>query len=373
MYSTGWWRGRWLPVGLVVADDAADVLAVEHVLVTLVDVFETVRAGDHLVDLEQTRLVEADQARRLDMAATAAEDVAFQRLLQHREQEQVELDVDVGHGAHPRHHAGAGLGGQRHRLFDVLAAHVTHRDDRLLGHEALGEADDGFDRGSHRLVSVGGAELERLVAFELDRVDGDHVPGAGDHRALQRAHADAADSDDDDRLAGLNLGDVGGRAEAGGQRTAHDGGRLERHAVVDLDHGVLVHGQMGSERAEQVHRRHLPAAGIHPTGAVRDRLPAEQHSAAVAQRPEALQARLAVAAAGDERKDDVVALLDVCDTVADLGHDARALVAAEGREGDRGVSVHQVIVRVAHARGVQPDLYFIRDRVADLDLVDPER
>jgi hypothetical protein len=171
----------------------------------------------------------------------------------------------------------------------------------------------------------------------------------------------------------LNLGDVGGRAEAGGQRTAHDGGRLERQAVVDLDRGVLVHGQMGSERAEQVHRRHLPAAGMHPTGAVRDRLPAEQHSAAVAQRPEALQARLAVAAAGDERKDDVVALLDVCDTVADLGHDARALVAAEGREGDRGVSVHQVIVRVAHARGVQPDLYFVGDRVADLDLVDPER
>jgi hypothetical protein len=62
---------------------------------------------------------------------------------------------------------------------------------------------------------VGGAELDRLVAFELDRVDGDHVLGAGDDRTLQRAHADAADSDDHDRLAGLNLGDVGGRAEAG--------------------------------------------------------------------------------------------------------------------------------------------------------------
>jgi hypothetical protein len=45
------------------------------------------------------------------MRVAASEDVAFQRLLQHREQEQVEFDVDVDHRAHARHRAGTGLRG----------------------------------------------------------------------------------------------------------------------------------------------------------------------------------------------------------------------------------------------------------------------
>ena len=50
-----------------------------------------------------------------------------------------------------------------------------------------------------------------------------------------------------------------------------------------------------------------------------------------------------------------------------------ALVAAECGQADRGGSGDQVVVRVAHACGVHPQLYLIVDGVADLDLVDPKR
>ena len=42
-------------------------------------------------------------------------------------------------------------------------------------------------------------------------------------------------------------------------------------------------------------------------------------------------------------------------------------------QADGGGSGGQVVVRVAHACGVYPDLHLIVDRVADLDLVDPKR
>ena len=69
----------------------------------------------------------------------------------------------------------------------------------------------------------------------------------------------------------------------------------------------------------------------------------------------------------------MVALLDAGDVLTDLGDDARALVAAECGQADGGGSGGQVVVRVAHACGVYPDLHLIVDRVADLDLVDPKR
>jgi hypothetical protein len=69
--------------------------------------------------------------------------------------------------------------------------------------------------------------------------------------------------------------------------------------------------------------------GPHPAGAVGDGLAAEQDRTPVAQRPEALQARRAVATCRDEGKDDVITLGDAGDPLADLGDDAGAFVAAE--------------------------------------------
>jgi hypothetical protein len=171
-------------------------------------------------------------------------------------------------------------------------------------------------------------------------------------------------------VTGLHPGDVGGRSETGRHRTAHDGGGFERDVLIDLDDRVLVHGHIRGERAQQVHRRHLGGAGVHATGAVRDGLAAEQHRTAVTQRAEALETRGAFTARRDEGEDDMVALLDAGDVLADLGDDTRALMAAERGKADGGGSGGQVIVRVAHARGVHTELHLIVDGVADLDLVD---
>jgi len=112
---------------------------------------------------------------------------------------------------------------------------------------------------------------------------------------------------------------------------------------------------------------------VDAAGAVGDGLAAEKHGAAVAERAVALQARRALAACWDEGEDDVVTLLDAGDVPADLGDDARALVAAECGQADRSGSGGQVVVRVAHACGMHADLHLIVDGVGDLDLVDPER
>ena len=69
----------------------------------------------------------------------------------------------------------------------------------------------------------------------------------------------------------------------------------------------------------------------------------------------------------------MVALLDALHVAADLGDDAGALVTAECGQSDRGGAGGQVVVGVAHARGVHADLYLIVDGVADLDLIDAER
>jgi hypothetical protein len=125
-----------------------------------------------------------------------------------------------------------------------------------------------------------------------------------------------------------------------------------------------LHGHVRRERAEQVHRRDLGASGVYARRAVGDGLAAEQHCAAIAQRPEPLQARLALAAGRDEREDHVVALGKAGDVLADLGDHARTLVAAERGKGDRGGTGGQVVVGVAHARRVHADLDLIGDGIA---------
>ena len=61
-----------------------------------------------------------------------------------------------------------------------------------------------------------------------DRVDDDDVLGAGRRRALHGVHADAAGADDDDGLAGPDVGHLGRRAPAGGDAAADERGDVER-------------------------------------------------------------------------------------------------------------------------------------------------
>src|ERR1044071_7778932 len=62
---------------VLVHDDAADVLAVEHVLVALVDLVEPVPAGDQLVELQASGLPQPQQPRDVELRVALAEDGAL--------------------------------------------------------------------------------------------------------------------------------------------------------------------------------------------------------------------------------------------------------------------------------------------------------
>ena len=200
------------------------------------------------------------------------------------------------------------------------------------------------------------------------------MAGAGDHRALQRRHADAADADDRDVLAGLDLRGVSGRAVAGGHAAADQAGHLERDARVDLHHRGLVHHHVRRERAQQCHREHRLALGVDSVRSVGDRGAGQQPGAQVAEVAQAGLTRRTLAAGRDEREHDVVTHADVLDSFTDLGDDAGALVAAEHGEAEhRDAAGHQMVVGVAHARRFHLDLDLPLLGVADLDLLDRPR
>src|SRR5215469_17936702 len=82
-------------ISVLVDDDAADVLAVVHVLVALVDLVELVPAGDQLIELELARLVKADEHGHVDQRAAAAVDGALDAALVADQQAGVLVDPAV--------------------------------------------------------------------------------------------------------------------------------------------------------------------------------------------------------------------------------------------------------------------------------------
>ena len=221
---------------------------------------------------------------------------------------------------------------------------------------------------------MGGTEFQRCIALPLDRLDDEDVPGARVDRTLQCRHADAADADDCDVLAGPDVGGARRRAVAGGHAAAHQAGHLERDRRVDLHHRALVHHHVRREGAEQRHREDVLALGLDPEGAVGDRRAVEQARAEVAQVAHAGLTRRTPPAGRDERQHHVVAGRDVLDAGPDLGDDARALMTAQHREAaHRDAAGDQVVVGVAHPRRFHLDLHLVLDGVADLDLLDRPR
>ena len=193
-----------------------------------------------------------------------------------------------------------------------------------------------------------------------------------------RAHAAAAG--DHDRLARPHLGAVNGRAEAGGDAAADQRGRLHVVPRVDAHQRVLVAHHLVGERAELGHAVQVLAAQVVAEGAIAD------HAAGQRRHPEVTEVLaprgtpVAGAAGGDEGDGHVVALGDLGDVRAHLGHDPRALVSPDDREHGldpdhlehlgrcADVTRTQVLVGVAHAcvDHLDPDLAVARG--VDLDL-----
>ena len=82
---------------------------------------------------------------------------------------------------------------------------------------------------------MGRAELHRLLALDLDRIDGDNALGARHRRALDGVHADAAAAHDDDGVPGSDVAALGRRTPTGRHTTRHQAHGLEWQVGVDLD------------------------------------------------------------------------------------------------------------------------------------------
>jgi hypothetical protein len=219
-------------------------------------------------------------------------------------------------------------------------------------------------------------------ALERHRVDGDDVARPGVRGTLDRVDADAADAHDDHRVTGPDLTGLDRRAPPGADAAADQAGHLERdllgdlHGGADVDRGDLGEGAQAAHLADRV-----AVAGVEPEAlgvvpAAADQEVSHRKSqmycwplAQYRQRPQP----------GEEREDDVVALLEALRARAHRGDHAGALVAAEeGVLADREVPGGDVVVGVAQPGGGQLDLELaglrvVDDQVHDLVLAGAER
>src|ERR1035437_8063463 len=112
--------------------------------------------------------------------------------------------------------------------------------------------------GSER---VGRAELHRLLALVLQRVDGDDVLRAGVASALHRVDADAADAVDRDRVAGRDVRGVHRGSPSGRHPAADEHGLVQGQVVVDLDGGGLADHAVLAEGPDHAHGAVLAVRG----------------------------------------------------------------------------------------------------------------
>src|SRR5215472_198824 len=220
-------------------DHAADVLAVQQVLVPLVDLVEGVGGGDQLVQLQVAGLVELHHPRDVVERIAGAEQASLDPLLEQGQDRAGKLDRGLRRVGQPGHHHGAALADRVERVRDHLGGDDPHRDDRLVRAHAAGQLGDQFLRLLGGLTAVRGAELLGRLALVGQRVDRDHVPCAGQRGALDGVDADAADPVDGDGVARLGGRGMHRRTEARRYPAADQHDLVQRQVRVHLDGGVL--------------------------------------------------------------------------------------------------------------------------------------
>src|SRR5215471_5058719 len=292
--------------GAAIHDHAADVLAVQQVLVPLVDLVEGVGGGDQLIQLQVAGPVEIHHPRDVVERVAGAEQAALDALLEQGQQRAGQLDRVLGGVGQAGHHHGAALADRVERVRDDVGGHDAHGDDRLVGAHAAGQLGDQLLRLLGGLAAVRGAELLGDLPLVGQRVDRHHVPGASQRGPLDGVDADAADAVDGDGVARFGGRGMYRRAEAGRHPAADQHDLVQREVGVDLDHGVLGDGPELGERAEHAHAAEVLAAGVEPEGAVLQ-APNQEIGAQVAQVRLAGRAPPAVPAHRQERADHMVA------------------------------------------------------------------
>src|SRR5215468_2529373 len=352
--------------GSAMHDHAADVLAVQQVLVALVDLVEGVGGGDQLVQLQVARPVEVHHPRDVVERVAGADKAALEALLEQGQQRAGQLDGVLGGVGQPGHHHRAALADRVERVRDDLGGHDAHGDDRLVGAHAAGQLGDQLLGLLGGLAAVRRTKLLRDLPLVGQRVDRHHVLGAGQRGSLDGVDADAADAIDRDGVARLGGRGVHRGAEAGGHPAADEHDLVQRQVRIHLDGGALGDDRTLGERADHAHAAEVLAAGVEPVGAV-GQAAVQDRGAHVAQVRLARRAPPAVAADRQERADHVVAGLQPGDALADLLDDPRALVTRHDREARHDVAVPQMLVGMA-----QPGRYITDEHLAGLGGVQVE-
>src|SRR5262245_1031649 len=338
----------------VIQDHAADVLPIEQVLVSLVDLVEGIRRGDQLVQLEVAGLVELHHPRDVVERVAGTEEAPLDALLEQGQDRAGQLDRVLRRVGQPGHHHGATLANRVERVRDDLGGHDPHRDDRLVRAHAAGQLGDQFLRLLGGLAAVRGAELLGCLALVGQRVDRHHVPCPGQRGPLHGVDADAADAVDGDGVARLGRRGVHRRAESRRYPAADEDDLVQRQVRVHLDRGVLGDDPALGERTQHAHAAEVLTAGVEPVGAV-GQAPVQEADAQVAQVRLAGRAPPAVAADRQERADDVITGLQPGDALPDFLDDPGALVPADDRKARREIPLSQMLVRVTQAGRRVPD------------------
>src|SRR5258705_186902 len=174
---------------VLVHDDAAEVLAVHHVLVALVDLVEGVTLADQLAQLDVAGLPQAQDHRDVVQRVGPAEQRALHPAVVADEDAAGQHHVVV---ADAGDHDGPGLAGHVDGRLDHLVVHLADRADHRVAELAAGHVDDGLVCLLRAGERVRRAELHRLLALVLRRVDRDDVLAAGVPGALHGVDAHPA-------------------------------------------------------------------------------------------------------------------------------------------------------------------------------------
>src|ERR1700722_2189978 len=220
---------------VLVDDDAANVLAGQEILVALVDLVQGVGAGDDLVQLEVTRLVQPEDLRDVVGRVAVAEQAAHHALAEQGQDGPRQLDGRVHQLVQPGHHDDAALADRGEPRADDFGGHQVDGQDGRVGPLAPGHLGDGFLRLLGGGERVGRAELPRLLALVFQRVDGDDFFRAGVPSPLPRFDPDPADAVDRDRVARGDLRGVHGGPPSGGHAAADKHRLIQGQIVIDLD------------------------------------------------------------------------------------------------------------------------------------------
>src|SRR6266545_7723858 len=216
-----------------VGDYGPDRLAFMHQVEAFVDSFEGQHVRDQIVDVDLAVHVPVDDPGHIGAATCAAKRRAFPDPAgDELERPRFDLLASAGDADDHRHApaAVAALQSLAHHLdiadaFETIVGAAARELHQIRYEIAL----DLLWIDEMRHAELAGQRLAPRIQVDAD----DHV-GADHARTLHDVEADAAQPEDDDVGAGLHLGGVNDRADAGGDAAADIADLVEGRVVADF-------------------------------------------------------------------------------------------------------------------------------------------